>query len=254
MPSKRNRRSSSLSAHKRQRKTLTPPLMRLPNLKPLDWPLREPNMLWLASLCHNHPGDWRAIERALEPLDEFVPEPETSVIDGRLTSFQLVPPDDRAAAREAALGSAAGLFGAPLGHSLMLFDDFPAGWLFEDWAAANPHDIGVGLRYLRTLLAEMVDSRSVFSAHVRMLSLGRYLAHGKVFFSETVKSVEVLGRYPTQVTADEAIPARQIAKVLYDSVLTAHEGEHEVEWGRRFWRECARLARPRHPAARGAWP
>jgi hypothetical protein len=243
-----------VNAHKRHRKTLTPPMLALLNVKSFDWPLRQPNMLWLASLCHDHPGDWRAIEHALEPLDEFVPESEPSVIDGRFTSFQLVPPDDRVAARAAAMASAADLFRAPLGHALMLFEDFPGAWLFEDWAGANPHDFGMGLRYLRTLLAELADSRSVFSAHVRMLSLGRYLEHGKLFFGENVKSVEVLGRYPTRVTEDEAVQARQIAKVLYDSVLTAHDGEHEAEWGRRFWRECARLARSHHPAARGTWP
>jgi hypothetical protein len=78
MPSPTQRRHSSLAQHQRHRKTLTPPLMQLPNLHAYpDWRKRRvPDMLWLSAMVDAYAGDWQASHRILDSLDDFVPRGE----------------------------------------------------------------------------------------------------------------------------------------------------------------------------------
>jgi hypothetical protein len=242
MTKKPRHKHSSLQDHRRHRKTLTPPMLGLPNMKSFDWRLREPDMLWLASQLLEHPGDWRVVDRALDVVDSFAPKPEAeqNIIDGRLTTFEFVPVESRRAAREALIAAAPEALPEGLGHALSLFDAVPGMWLYEE--ARGESDPEAGLDYLRTLLAQLADSRSVFAVHARMLSLGRYFAHGLIAFAPGLSTVPLLARYPGDLSEDEKRQVRQFCKLNYDMVVNAFGSDAERAWGEAFWRRCGQLA------------
>ena len=246
------RRSSTLGEHSRHRKTLKPPLARVFDdgvMVPSDWRARQPNMLWLAALLIEHPDRWRVVE-VLGELDGLMPPTET--LDGRLTSFDSIEPADRPAARQALRDASADVLPDGLGHALALLDECPGAWIYEDWTASRCADRGQGLAYLRQLLAELRDSRGEFAVHARMLALSRYFANNRIHIAEGASTgFELLARYPGGCTAEEQRHARQTAKITFDSIVQAgKDNTAEAQWGKSFWRQCARLAKSGNPAAK----
>jgi hypothetical protein len=250
-PQPRQRRNSSLSQHKRDKKTLKPPLLAaLGPFVDVDWRGRLPNMLWLAALLMEYPDEFRVID-ALDALDPYVGS-SLEIADGRLTSFELVPRRAHAAARRAVIASDPRALPEGLGHVLALFDGCPGRWLYEDWAVDNDHDRSRGIAYLRRLIVELADSRCELADHARMLSLGRYLKNRRLYFTHQVaESADVLSRYPARCNDEERTRARQFARTSYDALVQMAERTAEQQWGKEFWRESARIARSGHPAARG---
>ena len=185
------RRHSSLGEHRRHRKILTPPLLTLGDVQAHpDWrKKRVPDMLWLSAMVDVHAGDWQASRRALDALDPFVPAGEDYWMDGRLTTFSLVPPAARPAARSALRESAPESLIPELGQALSFFPDCPAAWLFEDWAFDVDHNPAAGLDYLRARMAELEFSRSSHSVQVRMVALGRSFHHRKLFLPANLSVV-----------------------------------------------------------------
>jgi hypothetical protein len=243
-----NRRHSSLAQHRRHRKTLTPPLLAQLNPEPhLDWrKKRVPDMLWLSAMVDVHVGDWQATHRALDALDPFVPAGEPLWMDGRLTSFSLVPLAARPAARRALREAAPEALVPELGQALSFFRDCPAGWLYEDWAFEADHDADAGLAYLRARMAELEYSRSKHSSLVRMVALGRSMRHGKLAFSAGLEVIPLMRRYPHLEPA-EADRVEQFSRMTYD-MQALHADQQRFaplrdRWCRSFWQECARLAR-----------
>jgi hypothetical protein len=250
--SREERRHSSLGEHQRDRKTLTPPLMDSLNLEPhVDWrKKRVPDMLWLSTMVDVHAGDWQAAHRALDALDPFVAAGESFWMDGRLSTFDLVAPDARPAARRALRRAAPEALVPELGQALSFFPDCPAAWLYEDWAFEVDHDPQVGLAYLRERMAELEYSRSKHSTQVRMVALGRSMYHGRLYLSSKLEVVLLLGRYPNLGPA-EAARVEQFSRMTYD-IQTLHADQERFgamrdAWCRSFWQECARLVRRDKP-------
>jgi hypothetical protein len=212
-----------------------------------DWrKKRVPDMLWLSTMVDVHAGDWQAAHRALDALDPFVPGGEDLWLDGRLTTFNLVPQAARAAARRALVEAAPESLVPELGQALSFFPDCPAAWLFEDWAFEVDHDPAGGLAYLRARMAELEYSRSRHSVQVRMVALGRSFYHGKIFLPANLDVVPLLGRYPN-LEPEEAGRVEQFSRTTYDmQAMHADEecfGALRDNWCRSFWQECASLAR-----------
>ncbi len=254
----KHRRHSSINQHQRHKKVLTPPLMQLPNILAYpDWrKKRVPDMLWLSGMVDVHAGDWQATHRALDVLDEFVPLGENHFwIDGRLSTFSLVPERARGAARRALREAAPEALIPQVGQALSFFPDCPAAWLFEDWALTADHDASTGITYLRERMAELDYSRSKHASQVRMVALGRTMAHGKLALSPTLEVIPLMRQYP-HLEPSEANRVEQFSRMTYDmQALNQDEqrfGAIRDRWCRVFWRGCARLARSGNPAARSA--
>lgn len=251
MSSQAQRRHSSLAQHQQHRKTLTPPLMQVPNLYAYpDWRKRRvPDMLWLSAMVDAHAGDWQASHRALDSLDDFVPSGEAFWMDGRLSTFTLIPEVARPAARRALREAAPEALVPDLGQALSFFADCPGAWLFEDWAAQTEHDADAGLAYLRERMAELEYTRSEHACLVRMVALGRAMYKGKLALSSKLEVIPLLGRYPRLGREDRA-RVEQFSRMTYDmQAMNADEERFAVardRWCRGFWRRCAQLARS-HP-------
>lgn len=251
MSSPDQRRHSSLAQHQRHRKTLTPPLMQVPNLRAYpDWRKRRvPDMLWLSAMVDTHAGDWQASHRALDSLDDFVPSGEAFWIDGRLSTFTLVPEAARPAARRALREAAPEALISDLGQALSFFDDCPGAWIFEEWAEETEQDVSGGLAYLRSRMAELESSRGEHACLVRMVALGRAMKHGKLALTANLSVIPLLGRYPHLGSEDRA-RVEQFSRMTYDmQAMNADEqrfASARDRWCRIFWRRCAELARADH--------
>jgi hypothetical protein len=127
--------------------------------------------------------------------------------------------------------------------------------LFEDWALAADHDASTGITYLRERMAELDYSRSKHASLVRMVALGRTMAHGKLALSPTLEVIPLMRQYP-HLEPSEANRVEQFSRMTYDmQALNQDEqrfGAIRDRWCRVFWRGCARLARSGNPAARSA--
>lgn len=255
MSSPARRRHSSLAQHQRYRKTLTPPLMQVPNLRAYpDWRKRRvPDMLWLSAMVDAHAGDWQASHRALDSLDDFVPRGEDFWMDGRLSAFTLVPEAARPAARRALREAAPEALVPDLGQTLSFFENCPGAWLFEDWAAETEQDVTAGLDYLRMRMAELEYSRGKHACLVRMVALGRAMKHGKLALSRNLEVIPLLGQYP-HLGRDDRARVEQFSRMTYDmQAMNADEKRFATardRWCRVFWRRCAELARS-HPVEGG---
>lgn len=259
MPSSapKRRRHSSIAQHQQHRKTLTPPLLQLDNVRPHpDWrKKRVPDMLWLSGMVDVHAGDWQATHRALDVLDEFVPEGEHGVwIDGRISTFSLVPRRSRGAARRAIQAYAPEALIPEVGQALSFFPNCPAAWLFEDWAFEVDHDATAGMAYLRGRMADLDCTRSKHAQLVRMVALGRSMAHGKLRLPSGLDVIPLMQKYPNLDDAD-ARRVEQFCRMTYDMQAMVQDDERFAgvrdKWCQVFWRGCDRLARSRNPAARG---
>jgi len=253
----RRRRHSSIAQHQRHRKTLTPPFLQLDNVQSYpDWrKKRVPDMLWLSAMVDVHAGDWQATHRALDVLDEFVPQGEHGVwMDGRISTFSMLPRRSRGAARRALRAYAPEALIPEVGQALSFFPNCPAAWLFEDWAFETDHDAIAGITYLRGRMADLDYSRSKHASLVRMVALGRSMTHGKLALSPGLEVIPLMKRYP-DVDDSEARQVEQFSRMTYDMQAMSQDKERFAgvrdEWCRVFWRGCDRLARSRNPAARG---
>jgi hypothetical protein len=253
---KRQRRTSSLKEHRRHKKKLTPPFLALTDAQSFsDWRKRRvPDMLWLSAMLEDHGADYRPVGRAMDALDPFVPPGGWLWMDGRLSFFELIPESRRPAARRALTAAAPEALIPELGQALSLFPDCPGAWLFEDWAWQQDHDFPTAVSYLRARMQALEYSKSKHSVHVRMLALGRTMAHGKLALSSSLTVTPLLKRYP-RVNAEEAERVEQFSRMTFDMHADQLDeqwiGGVGERWAKTFWAECGKLARSRHPAIRG---
>jgi len=133
-----------LADHQAVGKKRIPPLTRFP-LAELTWHVEVlPDFLWIAYTLGRR-SEWWAVRRALDVIDQFVPE-DGDVVDGRLSAFDFVPPENRSSVRAALEVEAPGAFPSAFGHAIGLFPDCGAIWLYEDWLQRHTPDPTVGLR------------------------------------------------------------------------------------------------------------
>ncbi len=274
---KRKRYSSGLSDHQRDRKTLTPPLLQLPNLKQTSWPQDSmPDFLWLASLDRDLPP--KAIHEALDVLDEFMPtvpdetEAETmedagasardvdadsqitadagdgsgdedaglhpvDFLDGRLSTLALLPEERRADARAALRERAPWALPDQLGHALALYPECPAGWLYEDWSQDHAADPEIGLPYLKGLVGPIIPSRVVASTRLRLLALSRWGKHGRLSISNDLELVNLLPRYPSQLDEDDQRKVEGFARAGWNALAPETPSPLADGWIEYFWRQ-----------------
>jgi Family of unknown function (DUF5677) len=251
------RHSSSLGEHRRHKKTLTPPLASLPNMKPVSWQHESlPDFLWLRAI-KEETGFLPAPHEALDVLDRFVAEttreeeeveartqaaadskPHLDLyLDGRLSTFALVPPDRRAEARQALRDEVPWALPDELGHALMLYLECPAAWLYEDWIEENEVDRDIGTAYLKRLVEPLLDPRGRPSSQLRLLPLARLAKHGKLHFADGRDIVELLRKYPTYLDREHQLRVEQWARATWNAFGMMFKREVAEAWCRHFWEQ-----------------
>jgi len=225
-----------LADHKREKRKLVPPLMQLPALREVSW-FEEmlPDFLWLALMLGRR-SDWRAAYSALEVVDRFVPD-GPRFADGRLTTFALVPEEDRAAARRVLRDEAPHALPDQLGHAVALYPTCPARWLYEDWLDRHDPDPNVGLPLVRSIIADHVDKGGVRETRLRMAAISRRVTHGKL--SHTGEgTMKLVPKYPNGLTESEQEQVESVMRAMWGSSFGMESEKYPelLEWPREFWR------------------
>lgn len=243
-------RPGVLSDHKRQGRTLVPPIMHVAGerLKEVAWHLEMlPDFLWVALMLGRR-SDWGAAHSALDIVDRFVPE-GTRVADGRLTRFALVPEGQRSAASDALRREAPHALPSAFGHALGLHPDCPALWLYDDWLETHQPDVAVGLPLLRSLVADNADKSGVRATRLRMLAISRQAKHRKISFASG-SAFELAPRYPQGLTQDEQRMLETAMRASWGSWFVGDlmKDPALLQWPQDFWLRNRELAPCKIPA------
>ncbi len=232
-----------LGDHKQRRRSLIPPLMQFAPLTEQSWHNDMlPDFLWVALMLGQR-SDWKAAYSALDVLDRFVPE-GPRVLDGRITSFALVPNEQRSAAREALCREAPHALPSAFGHVLGLYPDCPARWLYADWLEHHEPEAEIGLPLIRSLVHQHTDKRGVSETRLRMVAIARRVVHGKISHTGT-GAFALAPRYPTGLTESEQAHVESIMRAAWASINGADVERHSevADWPREFWRHNRELVR-----------
>jgi hypothetical protein len=192
-----------------------------------------PDFLWIALLLGRR-CDWQAVNSALDVLDRYVPAGKR-VLDGRISSFALVPEDRRGEAREAVFREARHAVPSAFGHALRLYPDCPALWLYEDREDLDG-DPNVGLSLLRSLVLESADRSGAFSTRLRLIPIVRLAIHGQ-FSYQAGSGLENVPKYPHGLTTDEQRSLESVIRASWGSLfgIDSQENPEVLEWPKYFW-------------------
>ena len=256
------RSSSGLKDHQRHKKTLTPPFLTLPNLKQTSWQHDGlPDFIWLQAV-REETGSLAAAHDALDVLDAYVSEPTkeqeeaertaqgeghykphpNTQLDGRISTFILVPDEQRASAREALRDNAS--WGLPdrLGHALALYPECPAAWLYEHWVAESHADPEIGTAFLKRLVAELLNPRDRPSSQIRLLPLARMAKHGRLHLLRDMEIVELLPKYPGGLSEEDQLHVEQWGRATFNIVGMTSDRTVTDAWCRYFWRQSWKIS------------
>jgi hypothetical protein len=200
-----------------------------------------PDFLWVALMLGRR-SDWSAAYAALDVLDRFVPEDVQRILDGRLTSFAIVPDGDRAAARDALQREAPHALPSAFGHVLGFYPTCPARWLYRDWLDAHEPDPAIGLPLVRSLVQEHTDKGGVRETRLRMVAIARNVVHRRITHSGT-EIMRLVPRYPGGLSASELGQVESIMRAMW-AAMRGMDEEHRSqieEWPRAFWRRNREL-------------
>lgn len=234
------RGSSRLSEHVLDRKAraLQPPMLASPmNLQTTEWE-RDllPDMLWIGSLVDEDWPDRGPHHAALSKLDQFVDSEHGPCLDGRLSSFPLVPEEHRTEARR--MVADAGALDNGLAHALCLYSDCPAAWLFKDWRAENHIDPERGLTYLKGLVSRMRDGHGRWATQLRVVPLSRMAKNRKLHIASHLGVIDDLKRFPRDLEDDDLKRAESSIRAMYLALMQGINGDDAPRgWAEHFWRQ-----------------
>jgi hypothetical protein len=230
-----------LADHQAVGKKRIPPLMRFP-LAELTWHVEVlPDFLWIAYTLGRR-SEWWAVRRALDVIDQFVPE-DGDVVDGRLSAFDFVPPENRSSVRAALEVEAPGAFPSAFGHAIGFFPDCGAIWLYEDWLQRHTPDPTVGLPLLRSIVAEIAVKNNVWSTRARLMSMARQAKHRKWSYQRG-SILDLVPKYPDGLSTSEQGMLETSIRASWMAWFGAYLQNHQEpkQWSRSFWSQARDLA------------
>ena len=238
---RRSKRGPVLEGHRQQGKRFIPPLMQFDNLKAISWHHEMlPDFLWIA-LMMGRRSDWRAVYEPLDVVDRFVPDGD-QIVDGRLSSFALVPEADRAAAREAIRSETPHALPIALGHALGLFPTCPASWLFADSPGHHDPDPTIGVPLLRSLVDANADKGGVRSTRLRMAAISRLVTHRR-FFHSGDSFMQMVPKYPKGLSERDQRAVESMMRATWGTLfgIEAERDPSALDWARDFWQRSRGL-------------
>lgn len=212
---------------------LAPPM----NVQTTEWE-RDllPDMLWIGSLVDEEWPDRGPHHAAMSRLDQFVDDEHGPCLDGRLSSFSLVPEEHRTEARRRVVE--AGALDDGLAHGLCLYSECPASWLLEDWRAENHVDPERGLTYLKGLVSRMRDGHGRWATQLRIVPLSRMAKNGKLHIASHLRVLDDLKRFPRDLEGDDLKRAESSIRAMYLGLMQGINGDDAPRaWAEHFWRQ-----------------
>jgi len=224
---------SKLESHKRVRKLLISPFMQMgvPTEQVYWWRDFLPEFLWIDSLVSFY-GDAMAVQvfsNFLSAADRFNKHTE-EILDGTVSSFRLIPEDQRLAFREQLAPEIKRAIEHPFGVALNLSSECPMAWLSNN----STLDRNAGIVYVREALERLFPGKDDHAGLCRALPLHRMFAHNKVFIADTLTEViEAIKQYP----AGDRWLVESFARQVHTTTLLQKVADEpdRLDWSRSFW-------------------
>lgn len=239
-------RHTPLKKLKKKGSKLTSPMSELP-FRPISWD-RDflPEHLWVASLAWKYGKNsfFEPYNAFCDKVDEHWPEEEKGVFLGLLSDFTILDEDHRDAFLEDSRELARELFWEPIGPTLLLYPECPAGWLAQELRedADGALDPTKSLDRLRGMVKSLLGGRSDFATAVRMVPFGRPLKNEKMFFVKGLPTLDLLPRYPGDLNEDERAQVESFVRSSMMALFGMREDLQEHSWPKHFWRKNYDLA------------
>jgi hypothetical protein len=200
-----------------------------------------PDFIWIGVMLGRR-SDWQAARRPLAVLDHYIPDEEKRVIDGRLSTFALVPNDRREEARDNLRREFPAALPSALGHALGLFPSCPARWLYEDWLAEHDPDLEVGVGLLRTYIVEHRDKAGVRSTRLRMAAIMRLAVSGRFRYTDD-PIMRKVPEYPSLLGEADQRAVESVMRACWGSLSAVESVEDQSSgaWANDFWTRCRAL-------------
>lgn len=198
---------------------------------------------------HHHDGmrvGTTNIAGVMDRLEQFVPKRDdgrvATVLDGTLECFDAVPEDRREEALRAlkADGLYEEAFPWLLVRALSKYTDVPGSWVLQGWDGNEqivPEDAPA--RYIADAIIGAWHGRSEVATRAKMLYFRGYINAGLMHFPEGMRWVELLPRYPHDLTDDERRMVEASGRATFLTLwATAHiDTPHAEDWAPSFWRQ-----------------
>jgi len=229
-----------LSSQRKEGSKLKGPLAALsPKFEPIDW-LRDllPEHLWLAALADKFGlgGVARVYNGFMDALDAHWSH--NFVALGLVSDFGLVPDAERASFLEKNRQLVDECFHGPIGRVMSLYPGGPATWLInrELLESEGPVDPFVELARLRRLVVKLAPGKDRFAGRIRAVPLNRLFKHKKLFLAKGLSVVDLLPRYPGDLTEEEQHHVESVARSTLNMVIQQRAVPADpLAWARYFW-------------------
>ena len=229
-----------LKSQRREGSKLKGPLAELsPKFELIDW-LRDllPEHLWLAALADKFGlgGMVSAYKDFMDALDTHWPH--NFVALGLMSDFGLVPQAERAAFLQTNRKLVDECFHGPIGRVMSLYPDGPATWLInhELLESEGPVDPFGELAHLRKLLVKLAPGKDRFAGRIRAIPLCRLFKHKKLFFAKSLPVVDLLPKYPVDLTEEEQYHVESVARSTINMIIQQRAAQADLQaWPRYFW-------------------
>ena len=227
-----------LQQHRREGRTLLPPLAQLP-ISPVNW-LKDliPEFLWLDSVIARYDAGTGAniLHTTLNLIDRSVPSESQSIATGLVSSFELVPTEHRLQTKQ--LLQRTGNFDRAFSRQfLSMIANYPAcpmAWVLsgEDISGEEARQ---GVEFAKEAVLRLFASRGKHSSRCRMIPIARLLKHRKLAVTEDASEmVELLSSYSDAMDEEKQRQAESVTRALFLSIHAMYD--LSSGWPGRFWR------------------
>ncbi len=243
-----------LSSQRKEGSRLKGPLAELsPKFDLIDW-LRDllPEHLWLAALADKFGlgGMVPAYKDFMDALDAHWPHNFAAL--GLMSDFGLVPQAERATFLQKNRKLVDECFHGPIGRVMSLYPGGPATWLInhELLESEGPVDPFGELAHLRKLVVKLAPGKDRFAGRIRAIPLCRLFKHKKLFFAKGLPVVDLLPKYPVDLTEEEQYHVESVARSTINMTIQQRAAQADPQaWPRYFWNHNYDLL-PCQPAER----
>jgi hypothetical protein len=121
---------------------------------------------------------------------------------------------------------------------MSLYPDGPATWLInrELLESEGPVDPFGELARLRRFVVELAPGKDRFGGRIRAIPLSRLFKHNKLFFAKGLPVVDLLPRYPVDLTEEEQYHVESVARSTINMTIQQRAAQADPQaWPRYFW-------------------
>lgn len=232
---------SGIDEHERYKKILVSPINRLP-INLVSW-TRDllPEFLWIEYLrqAYNELVFLELYTEVTQCISSYA-DGSTNFL-GFISDFGRISDDKKKEILIDHKELVVTAFAEPFGQILILYPKSPAAWLLpENWIAKQSFDKNASLSSLKATVEKLFQGKDPYSGYLRMIPLRRLFESGKIFLPKTLKIVELLPKYPHNLSDEDRSFCESFGRAIVTPIM--QENLADRGWSKYFWRRNFELS------------